>query len=286
MAGAGDMITYAVLCFSVRVPIVGIDDSGWDPNALRNAQICLAVVSGLAVVLSTISGEEPADLLTRPALGASLYNSEDCPHFWSIAIPYGLAAAAYHQIQLVTPQLFFLYLGRSIENYHDGFWMGCLSFLIAGAIACATGWATQLCPTTGALRSAFCVTQVLSAVLLASFSLAYSGIVALMAVYSLTGIGAGLFYTAPFAVLGGCVPREQIGRHVALFVTFGIALQQIVQGDYFGSFMDIYYPWPHMWVFLAIAGFLGSGFPNTDRRKEDGGRSPKPTSPLLMTSSV
>jgi hypothetical protein len=95
-----------------------------------------------------------------------------------------------------------------------------------------------------------------------------------------------VFNVVPFAVLGGCVPRGQVGRHVGLMVTFGIICQQAVQGDFFSNFMDNYYPWPHVWVFLALAGFFGSGFPNTDKRSEGGDGPPQPTSPLLLKSTV
>jgi hypothetical protein len=263
MSCAADAIVYAVVRFGVRNAPFAADHWGWGPMRLRNAQIGLAAGSFVAVLLSTLSGEQPPESGGGCAWTA-LFNVDDCPTFWRLAIPYGFAAYAYHQEQLVTPAIFHLYLGGAIDGYHDGYWVGCAALMISSAVGIVSGALTQVCALSNSLRTAFACSQTVSGVLLAAFSFSCWGPVSLTTVYAFTGIGLGAMRAIPYALLGEYVPREQVGRCVSLMVCFGMLCEQVVQGDFFHNFMDLYYPRLHVWGLLSLAGFLATRFPTSE----------------------
>jgi hypothetical protein len=273
MASLADLIVYAAVRFGVRNAPLAADAYGWSPSHLRTAQIALASGSAVLVALSMLSGEV-FEGERQP--WTSLFNVDDCPPFWRIALPYGLAAYAYHQERLVTAPIFQLYLGGQYADT-EAFWVGCIALMISNGIGLVSGALSQLCAASNSLRTAFSFSQVISAVVLAAFSFSCWGRVSLSSVYSLTGIGFGFFKVVPFAVLGQHVPREQVGRCVSLMICFAMMLEQVVQGDFFDNFMDVYYPWLHVWFMLMGAGFLGSRFPapDVDRRELASTESPR-----------
>jgi hypothetical protein len=260
MASLADLIVYAVVRFGVRNAPLAADAYGWSASRLRTAQIGLAAVSTAFVALSLLSGEV-FEGERQP--WTSLFNVDDCPSFWRIALPYGFAAYAYHQERLVTAPIFQFYLGGQYGDT-NAFWVGCVALMISNGIGLVSGALSQLCAVSNSLRPAFSFSQIISAVVLAAFSFSCWGRVSLSSVYSLTGIGFGFFKAVPFAVLGQQVPREQVGRCVSLMICFAMTLEQVVQGDFFDNFMDVYYPWLHVWIMLMGAGFLGSRFPAGD----------------------
>jgi MFS family permease len=263
MECAGDVVVYGVVRFFVRNAPTAAELWGWSSTHLRNVQIGLAAGSGLAVIASMLSGEQGLEG-GGWSRWTALFNVDDCPCFWRLAIPYGLASYAYHQEQLVTPAIFHLYLGGAIEGYHDGFWLGCVALMISAGVGVLSGALSQVCAISNSLRTGFAFTQTLSGVLLAAFSFSCWGPVSLSSVYSLTGIGLGFLRAVPYALLGEHVKKEQVGRCVSLMVCFGMLSEQVVQGDFFNNFMDVYYPWLHVWGCLGIAGFLASRFPTSE----------------------
>jgi hypothetical protein len=260
MASLADAVVYAAVRFGVRNAPLAADAYGWSGARLRAAQIGLAALSGAAALLSLLAGEA-SEGERQP--WTALFNVDDCPAFWRVALPYGLAACAYHHERLVTAPLFQWYLGGQYGDT-DAFWVGCGALAIASGVGVAAGALSQLCAAGNALRPAFAFSQVFAAVLLAAFSFSCWGRLSLSAVYSLTGIGSGVCRAVPFAILGQHVPRDQVGRCAALMICFAMTLEQVVQGDFFDNFMGVYYPRVHVWVMLMGAGFLASRFPAGD----------------------
>jgi hypothetical protein len=267
MACAGDFVVYSAVRFFVRNAPFETDRWGWSSVGLRKVQIGLAAGSCVMVVVSMLSGEVPLEGGVWRGWTA-LFNVDDCPSFWRLAIPYGLALYAYHQERLVTPAIFHLYLGGAIEGYYEGYWAGCVALMISAGIGVITGALSQLCAIGNSLRTGFAFSQIVSGVLLAAFSFSCWGPASLTTVYSLTGLGLGFVKSVPYALLGENTKREQVGRCVSLMVCFGMLCEQIFQGDFFHAFMDVYYPSLHVWGCLSLSGFLASRFPTSGTQLE------------------
>jgi hypothetical protein len=249
---------YAAVRVAAAAPTEWVLDHGWDGAGLRYAQIGLAIGSGLGALLSTLSGET-AECFARAPPWRALFNVDACPNFWRIALPYGLVACAWHQLLIVTPAMFHLYLWIAIDGYVGGFWLGFVALVIASAAGAAGAAAAAAAARRGWMRAAFAIAETGAGLLLAAFSYACWEKASLTAVYGVAGIGLGFLRVVPFAMLGADVPRDQVGRCVSLMVSFGVVCEQIVQGNYWDNSMDIYYPWPHVWILLVVGGLIVSG---------------------------
>jgi hypothetical protein len=219
--------------------------------------------------LSTLSGET-CDWNARAPVWHALFNVDKCPNFWSIALPYGLVACAWHQLLLATPAMFHIYLWIAIEGYVGGFWLGFVALMVAAVVGAVAAVAAGRAARCGWMRPGFAIAETAAGLLLTAFSFSCWRKTSLTAVYGVAGIGLGFLKVVPFALLGGDVPRDQVGRCVSLMVSFGVVCEQVVQGNYRHNSMDIYYPWPHVWIFLVVGGFLASAFPLREVEAEIG----------------
>jgi hypothetical protein len=270
MACVGNLVVYTVVRLTVTAPAAGLWEHGWDPAALRKTQVGLAIGSALTVVVSMLS-PDAAPTGPRAPVWTALFNVDRCPHFWRIAVPYAIASCGHHQILLLAPAVFHMFLGCAIEGYVSGFWLGFAAIAAASGLGAVVAVAAHVLVRVAWLRTVFVIGQTVAALALAAFSYACWDKASLVTVYVFTGAGFGLFKAAPFAFLGDAVPRDEVGRCVSLMIVFAEVCEQIVQADYWDNSMDIYYPWPRAWIFLIMAGFLASAFPVGGRN--DGGES-------------
>jgi hypothetical protein len=261
---AGNLVVYTIVRLFVTAPTQDLWDHGWDPYALRHTQIGLGVFSSLAVFISTLSGEDfqPGP---RIAIWRALFNVDRCPHFWRIALPFALASAAHHQVLLVAPAVFHQFLGCAIEGYFGGFWLGFVAIAAGSGLGLIVAVVSPTLARVGWLRASFGISQTLAALFLAAFSYACWGKTSMTAIYVLTGMGLGMLRVVPFVLLGENVAKEEVGRCVSLMVVMAIVCEQVIQADYWDNSMDIYYPWPHVWVLMIVSGFLATGFPSGER---------------------